>query len=193
MKENNRPKSSGSIISSFIQLEYNNRNWLLKVFRLVLQQQIYINQEKNTYSIDIVGYNKLRILPSSMVRIWRKDIRTVLQTSFSLYLHNQQTDFHKLSCTGKSNEKYRDWIQNLVLSVKYINVDFINNLSLSYHISGYLYQTTDNTYSSLHSYSLTSSSMNHPLSISPQIFLLVSCQTPQTSISNIQGLLTYIV
>ena len=25
----------------------------------------------------------------------------VLQTSFSLYLHNQWTDFHKLSCTGK--------------------------------------------------------------------------------------------
>ena len=23
------------------------------------------------------------------------------QTSFSLYLHNQWTDFHKLSCTGK--------------------------------------------------------------------------------------------
>ena len=26
---------------------------------------------------------------------------TVSQTSFSLYLHNQWTDFHKLSCTGK--------------------------------------------------------------------------------------------
>ena len=26
---------------------------------------------------------------------------TVSQTSFSLYLHNQWTDFHKLSCSGK--------------------------------------------------------------------------------------------
>ena len=25
----------------------------------------------------------------------------LLQTSFSLYLHNQWTDFHKLSCCGK--------------------------------------------------------------------------------------------
>ena len=25
----------------------------------------------------------------------------VSQTSFSLYLHNQETDFHKLSCSGK--------------------------------------------------------------------------------------------
>ena len=27
---------------------------------------------------------------------------TLSQTSFSLYLHNQWTDFHKLSCAGKS-------------------------------------------------------------------------------------------
>ena len=28
-------------------------------------------------------------------------VNTVSQTSFSWYLHNQWTDFHKLSCTGK--------------------------------------------------------------------------------------------
>ena len=28
-------------------------------------------------------------------------LENVLQTSFSLYLHNQWTDFHKLSCAGK--------------------------------------------------------------------------------------------
>ena len=32
-------------------------------------------------------------------RIWEKT--KLSQTSFSLYLHNQWIDFHKLSCTGK--------------------------------------------------------------------------------------------
>jgi len=31
----------------------------------------------------------------------RKSSYPVSQTSFSLYLHNQSTDFHKLSCSGK--------------------------------------------------------------------------------------------
>jgi len=30
-----------------------------------------------------------------------EDKKLVLQTSFSLYLYNQWTDFYKLSCTGK--------------------------------------------------------------------------------------------
>ena len=29
------------------------------------------------------------------------EVRRLSQTSFSLYLHNQWTDFHKLSCAGK--------------------------------------------------------------------------------------------
>ena len=32
-------------------------------------------------------------------------LENVLQTSFSLYLHNQWTDFHKLSCAGKPQMK----------------------------------------------------------------------------------------
>ena len=39
------------------------------------------------------------------IQDWKEfvqEIKTTLsQTSFSLYLHNQWTDFHKLSCTGK--------------------------------------------------------------------------------------------
>ena len=46
-------------------------------------------------------------------QVWSKSLRltycniaglpvlNLSQTSFSLYLHNQWTDFHKLSCTGK--------------------------------------------------------------------------------------------
>ena len=39
------------------------------------------------------------------IQDWKEfvqEIKTTLsQTSFSLYLHNQWTDFHKLSCAGK--------------------------------------------------------------------------------------------
>ena len=38
---------------------------------------------------------------SKMGKADRLSRRVVSQTSFSLYLHNQWTDFHKLSCAGK--------------------------------------------------------------------------------------------
>ena len=48
------------------------------------------------------------IIVSVMVFIWTSYVwrgfwlhPLLLQTSFSLYLHNQWTNFHKLSCTGK--------------------------------------------------------------------------------------------
>jgi len=37
--------------------------------------------------------------------MWISSITEVLQTLFSLYLHNQWTNFHKLSCTGKPQMK----------------------------------------------------------------------------------------
>ena len=37
---------------------------------------------------------------SSFIANYGRELR-MLQTSFSLYLHNQWTDFYKLSCAGK--------------------------------------------------------------------------------------------
>ena len=43
----------------------------------------------------------LRSSPQTQKHIHKRVMVCVSQTSFSLYLHNQWTNFHKLSCTGK--------------------------------------------------------------------------------------------
>ena len=40
--------------------------------------------------------NNQSLLPLALT-----DYQSILQTLFSLYFHNQQTDFHKLSCARK--------------------------------------------------------------------------------------------
>ena len=42
-----------------------------------------------------------RMLWKKLEEIMSRYMCIVSQTSFSLYLHNQWTDFHKLSCAGK--------------------------------------------------------------------------------------------
>jgi len=37
----------------------------------------------------------------AVLRKSQEEMKRLSQTSFSLYLHNQWTDFHKLSCAGK--------------------------------------------------------------------------------------------
>ena len=68
IKQNNRSKSLKDIISRFIWLEYNNRNWLLELSGPILQQWIYTGQKENVYSIGIIDKNKLEIPSSNIVR-----------------------------------------------------------------------------------------------------------------------------
>ena len=60
--------------------------------------------------IKVFGKKQLERMP--MKKVWDHKIdvkkgfvqrkgKVLSQTSFSLYLHNQWTDFHKLSCAGK--------------------------------------------------------------------------------------------
>jgi len=68
VKKNDRSEYLRGIISRFTWIGYNDINWLLKVSKLVPQQNTYISQRKNAYNIGIVGKNKLKMLPSDMVR-----------------------------------------------------------------------------------------------------------------------------
>ena len=84
IKQNNRSKSLKDIISRFIWLEYNNRNWLLELSGPILQQWICTGQKENVYSIGIVDKNKLEIPSSNIVRTWSKNINAGLK--YLLYL-----------------------------------------------------------------------------------------------------------
>ena len=57
------------------------------------------------YMIDISDTNCLVNTTSNGEQFSFSSCNIVSQTSFSLYLHNQWTDFHKLSCAGKPQMK----------------------------------------------------------------------------------------
>ena len=68
-----------------------------------IEERIYIlNNKKIKEKILKENHNLADVGHPEQYRILELIKRTYLsQTSFSLYLHNQWTDFHKLSCAGK--------------------------------------------------------------------------------------------
>ena len=61
-----------------------------------------VNVSSNTKMDQSTGTNPVN---NNNVRGRSPKIRKMSQTSFSLYLHNQWTDFHKISCAGKPQIK----------------------------------------------------------------------------------------
>jgi len=66
---------------------------------IVILNYLEVNMEISNISIETMGFSKCREM--SRANVIANGILTVSQTSFSLYLHNQWTDFYKLSCAGK--------------------------------------------------------------------------------------------
>ena len=61
---------------------------------------IYIKSSWSVLRL-LYAYPNVHILSSCLLLIHHMSSSRLSQTSFSLYLHNQWTDFHKLNCAGK--------------------------------------------------------------------------------------------
>ena len=77
-----------------------NCEWLANYYELSKPKKVWMENKRYIYAVG-VGQVKITMYQKAIYLVQNVYYVSVSQTSFSLYLHNQWTDFHKLSCSGK--------------------------------------------------------------------------------------------
>ena len=100
-----RYKIESIIILCFYNSTYNNLDTLCTCYKALVIFISIICKSTHPDYIPAVKSSPKYTSPPSMVATYYElrplGLDNMSQTSFSLYLHNQWTDFHKLSCAGK--------------------------------------------------------------------------------------------